>query len=69
MKTWIYEFGNFAQSIKGDLTWGCTCQHGSIGRFRKGNNFPCFHVILALNAWTNELLLEKNAKRKSVVKG
>jgi hypothetical protein len=62
MRIWCYEFGGLNQTLKGDLTWSCTCQHGSLGRFKRGNNFPCVHIICALKQWSTELLRERGLK-------
>jgi len=56
MKAWFFKCGEYEQVIKSDATWSCTCPHGSIGRFKKGQNFPCIHAVIAYRRWATMIL-------------
>ena len=47
------------------LAYGCTCKHGSIGRFSKGRGFPCICVVNAVHKWSEEIIERRKDEKKN----
>jgi hypothetical protein len=46
------------------MNYNCTCPHGTVGRFRKDRDKPCWHVFVAIQYELNEFWKKVKQNKK-----